>query len=73
MVNYIIAENPGITAREALEKSKEMMEGNKFRFFMFGLSFFGWALVVVLTFGIASIWVGPYMQASFAKFYREIA
>jgi uncharacterized membrane protein len=73
MVNYIIAENPGITAREALEMSKEMMKGNKFRFFMFGLSFFGWALVVVLTFGIASIWVAPYMQASFAKFYREIA
>jgi uncharacterized membrane protein len=73
MVNYIIAEKPGITAREALEMSKEMMKGNKFRFFMFGLSFFGWALVVVLTFGIASIWVAPYMQASFAKFYREIA
>lgn len=73
MVNYIIAENPGITAREALQMSKEMMNGNKLRFFMFGLSFFGWALVVVLTLGIAGIWVGPYMQASFAKFYREIA
>lgn len=73
MVNYVIAENPGITAREALEMSKEMMKGNKLRFFFFGLSFFGWALVVVLTLGIAGIWVGPYMQASFAKFYREIA
>ena len=73
MVNYIIAENPGITATEALEMSKEMMKGNKLRFFFFGLSFLGWALVVVLTFGIASLWVAPYMQASFAKFYREIA
>lgn len=73
MVNYIIAENPGISAREALEMSKEMMRGNKFRFFRLGLSFFGWALVVVLTLGIASIWVGPYMQASFAAFYREIS
>ena len=73
MVNYIIAENPGISAREALEMSKEMMRGNKFRFFRLGLSFLGWALVVVLTFGIAGIWVGPYMQASFAAFYREIS
>ena len=73
MVNYIIAENPGISAREALEMSKEMMRGNKFRFFCLGLSFFGWALVVVLTCGIAAIWVGPYMQASFAAFYRDIA
>ena len=73
MVNYIIADNPGISAREALEKSKEMMKGNKFRFFRLGLSFLGWSLVVVLTCGIAAIWVGPYIQASFAAFYREIA
>ena len=73
MVNYIIAENPGISAREALEMSKEMMRGNKFRFFRLGLSFLGWAIVVVLTLGIAGIWVGPYMQASFAAFYRDIA
>ena len=33
MVNYIIADNPGISAREALEMSKEMMRGNKFRLF----------------------------------------
>ena len=73
MVNYVIADNPGITAREALERSKEIMEGNKFRFFLLGLSFIGWSIVVVLTFGIAAIWVGPYMQASFAAFYKEIA
>jgi uncharacterized membrane protein len=72
MVNYIIAENPGISAREALKKSKEIMNGNKMRFFLLGLSFFGWALLVVLTLGIASIWVNPYIQASNATFYREI-
>lgn len=73
MVNYIIAENPGIKAREALQMSKEMMRGNKFRFFCLGLSFIGWSIVVVLTFGIAAIWVGPYMQASFAAFYKDIS
>jgi uncharacterized membrane protein len=73
MVNYIIAENPGITAREALKKSKEMMQGNKIRFLCLGLSFFGWAIITALTLGIAGIWVAPYMQASFAAFYREVA
>lgn len=72
MVNYIIAENPGISAREALAMSKEMMQGNKFRFFRLGLSFIGWSILVVLTMGIASIWVGPYMQASFAAFYKDV-
>ena len=73
MVNYIIAENPGISAREALERSKEIMQGNKLRLFFLGLSFFGWALLVVLTLGIAGIWVVPYIQASYAAFYREIS
>ena len=73
MVNYIIAENPGISAREALQMSKEMMKGNKLRFFFFTLSFFGWALVVILTLGIAAIWVIPYMQASLAAFYKDVA
>lgn len=73
MVNYIIAENPGIKAREALERSKEMMRGNKFRFFRLSLSFLGWSILVVLTLGIAGIWVGPYIEASFAAFYKDIA
>jgi uncharacterized membrane protein len=73
MVNYVIAENPGITAREALQKSKEIMDGHKFRLFRLELSFIGWAFVAVLTLGIAGIWIAPYMQASFAAFYKEIA
>ena len=73
MVNYIIAENPGITAREALDRSKELMRGNKWRFFCLALSFIGWDLLSVITFGIASFWVNPYRQAAFALFYREIS
>lgn len=73
MVNYVIAENPGISAREALEASKEIMKGNKLRFFFFALSFFGWIILTVLTLGIASIWTVPYMNASCAAFYKEIA
>ena len=73
MVDFIIADNPGITARDALDRSKEIMRGNKFRFFLLGLSFFGWSLLVALTFGIAAIWVVPYIQASYAAFYKEIA
>lgn len=73
MVDYIIAENPGISAKEALERSKEIMDGNKFRFFRLSLSFIGWGLLCAVTFGIASIWVTPYIQASYAEFYKEIA
>ena len=73
MVNYIIAENPGISAREALEQSKEMMKGNKLRLFFLGFYFIGWYILVILTLGIASIWLAPYMQATNAAFYRDIS
>ena len=71
-VYYIIAENPGISAKEALEKSKEVMWHNKWRYFCLSLSFIGWDLLCALTLGIASLWVTPYRQAAFAVFYREI-
>ena len=71
-VYYIIAENPGISAKEALERSKELMWHNKWRYFCLSLSFIGWHLLSVLTFGVASIWVVPYCQAAYATFYREI-
>jgi uncharacterized membrane protein len=73
LVFYIIAENPDITAREALARSKEIMWGNKWRFFCLGLSFIGWDLLSALTLGLASIWVCPYRQAANAAFYREVS
>lgn len=71
MVYHIIAENPGITAKEALERSKELMRYNKWKFFCLELSFIGWDLLEIITFGIAAFWVEPYRYASRAAFYRE--
>lgn len=71
MVYYIIAENPGITAKEALERSKELMRYNKWKFFCLELSFIGWDLLEIITLGIAAFWVEPYRYASHAAFYRE--
>ena len=73
MTPYILLENPEMTANEAITKSKELMDGNRWRLFCLEISFFGWALLVaLLTFGIGSLWLKPYMEASFAAFYREI-
>ena len=72
MTHYVIADNPGITAREALRESERLMDGNKRKFFCLGLSFIGWYLLVVVTFGIAAIWIVPYEQAAIAEFYNRI-
>ncbi len=49
------------------------MDGHKWEYFVMILSFIGWGLVVLITFGIAAIWVQPYYTLSFANFYNELA
>lgn len=72
MSMYILAENKGMSAREAISKSKQMMHGHKMELFVLELSFIGWGLLVAITFGIAAIWVVPYMQATYANFYKKL-
>lgn len=69
---YILADNPELTAREALSKSKEMMNGHKWDLFVLQLSFFWWFLLVMVTLGIAAIYVTPYISATTANFYNSI-
>lgn len=72
MAMYVLAENKDIGALEAIKKSKEMMKGHKMELFVLELSFIGWALLAALTFGIAYIWVYPYMYTTLANFYMSI-
>lgn len=72
MAFYILAENPDMTAREALNESKLIMNGHKMDFFVLQLSFILWMLLITVTFGIAAIYVQPYMQLTMTNFYHNI-
>ena len=73
MAPFILEENPNMTPSEAIKASRELMDGHKFELFCLYWSFFGWALLSVLTLGIGSLWLNPYMNAATAAFYRSIA
>ena len=73
MTSYILAENPELTASEAIERSKQMMSGNRWRLFCLRFSFIGWDLLCVLSLGLGELWLRPYKQAAEAAFYREIS
>ncbi len=73
MVPYIMADNPELTAREACERSKQMMDGNRIRLFCLTFSFIGWSFLCAFTCGIGNIVLTPYIEASVADFYREIS
>lgn len=73
MVPYILADNPNLAPREALQKSKEMMYGHRWQYFLLNLSFIGWSILCIFTCGIGFIWLIPYINAATAEFYREIS
>ena len=72
MATYILAENKGKAALECINESKEMTKGHKMELFVLSLSFIGWGLLCAITLGIASIWVGPYTQATYANVYNSL-
>ena len=69
---YIMVEDPNIGAMEALEKSKKMMYGYKWKYVCLCFRFLGWVLLCILTLGIGLLWLAPYSNISFAKFYEDV-
>jgi uncharacterized membrane protein len=72
MASYILAENPQLTAREAMNESKRITKGHIGELFVLSLSFFGWYMLTALTFGIAMIYAAPYIGATKTNYYREL-
>ena len=72
MTFYILADDNSIGAMDAMDKSKKMMDGYKWKSFCLGLRFFGWSLLCILTLGIGFLWLMPYAQVSMAKFYDDV-
>ena len=42
---FILADDPSKGVRQCINESKEMMKGNKFKYFLLNLSFIGWAFL----------------------------
>ena len=73
LIPYLLADNPQMDREEAFAKSKEMMDGNKWKAFVLDLSFFGWGLLSACTCGILYIfYVGPYIHLTKAELYHAL-
>lgn len=72
MTFYIIADNPGISGSEAINRSKIMMQGHKWELFVLHFSFFWWYILCMITGGLASIYVCPYVHAADVNFYEAL-
>ena len=72
LIYYIKLDNPELSASEVISKSKEMMNGHKWDYFVLGLSFIGWSILGIFTFGVLYLWLFPYMQVTYANFYNSL-
>ncbi|MFI3209597.1 MAG: DUF975 family protein [Peptostreptococcaceae bacterium] len=69
---YILIDNKDMSPVQCLQESARIMKGNKMDFFMLHVSFIGWAILYVITFGLAGIYVVPYYNLCCINFYEEI-
>ena len=72
MTPYILAENPELTASEAIDASKYMMYGHKWRLFCLDISFIGWNILCGLTGNLGYIALNPYTNAARTAFYLDL-
>jgi uncharacterized membrane protein len=72
MSTYILHDNPELSGMDALNRSKELMQGYKGKLFGLYFSFIGWAILCMFTLGIGYLWLFPYMKASEANFYEDM-
>ena len=56
----------------SIKKSLAMMKGYKWDYFKFIISFIGWYLLMIPTFGFIIIYVGPYVTVSQVLYYEEL-
>lgn len=71
-VFFLISDHPNATVSEIMNMSKSLMQGQKARLFYLIVSFTGVFLLVLLTFGLGSLWATPYILATRAGFYLNI-
>jgi uncharacterized membrane protein len=72
MTFYVLAEHPEMSGKEAIDESKKIMDGHKWEYFVLSLSFILWYLLGSVTFGIAYIYIIPYISTTITNFYHEI-
>ena len=73
MVPFIMADEPDLSPNEVITKSRQMMNGHKWRAFVMELSFIGWILLALFTCGLVGVfYTNPYMYSTTAALYLEL-
>ncbi|MBQ8487003.1 MAG: DUF975 family protein [Prevotella sp.] len=69
---FILKDDPDISAADALRQSMDMTRGHKAQYFWLVLSFFGWFILALMTFGLGFLALIPYMYTTLAHYYEDL-
>lgn len=72
-VFYVLLDFPELTVTEAMGRSNTIMRGKRLKLIGIYISFVPYFLLAALSIGIAYIWIMPYLRATMAEFYLDIA
>ncbi len=72
MTPFIMIDHPELSASEAIQRSKDMMDGHKMDLFLLDLTFLGWAILCGISGNLGYILLNPYTASAYAVFYRKL-
>ena len=73
MTYMIYVDDPDMPVADILRESISLMRGNCLRYFYMLLSFIGYFVLIILSLGIAALWVIPYQTMAVVEFYEDLA
>lgn len=71
-VFYIMNDETDLSAVNCIKKSWRITKGSFGKILLFELSFIGWRLLTLLTFGALNLYVLPYRNTAVANFYLSL-
>jgi uncharacterized membrane protein len=71
-VYFVLKDNPELSPNQAIKQSRQIMNGNKGKYFVLLLSFIGWGFLGVISLFVGFLWIVPYYTATLASFYESL-
>ncbi len=72
MTPFLMEDHPELSASQAIDCSRALMDGHKWELFWLDLTFLGWVILAVLTANLGHLALNPYRNAAYAAFYRQL-
>ncbi len=69
---YILINEPTIDSLDAITKSRQLMNGYKWKLFALDFSYVGWYVLSLFTLGILTIWVSAWHQTARTLFFKDV-